>query len=232
MQTTPESRMQDHAATLVWATPDADALIAKMARVSNPANEDNAATASRLIAYLIRHRHWSPFEMANLCVEVRTTRDIGRQLLRHWTLRPQEFSQRYQDVAVLQAVAPREARMQHPTNRQESVACTDQDLAAWWEAEQRRLLEDTHSVYRQALARGIAKEQARAVLMEGLTPTRLYFNGSLRSWLHFCDLRRGHGTQIEATAIAERVWAILSETCPTVAAAWDMSRQSASDRAG
>lgn len=209
---------------LAWVTPDADRLVAEMARVSNPANEDNIATAPRLIAYLIQHQHWSPFEMVNVCVEVRTTRDIGRQLLRHWTLRPQEFSQRYQDVAVLQAVAPREARMQHPTNRQESVPCTDRNLAEWWEAEQRRLLEDTHAVYRQALERGIAKEQARVVLMEGLTPTRLYFNGTLRSWLHFCDLRRGHGTQREATEIAEAVWAILGEACPAIVQAWEAAQ--------
>jgi thymidylate synthase (FAD) len=209
---------------LVWATPDADALVAEMARVSNPANERNVATAPRLIAYLIRHRHWSPFEMVNACIEVHTTRDIGRQLLRHRSFAFQEFSQRYAEVGALPEAPLRPARMQDPTNRQASVVCEDKSTAEWWAATQRLARYEAELIYVEALQRGIAKEVARAVLPEGLTPTRLYMNGTIRSWLHFCDLRRGHGTQKEATDIAEAAWCILRETCPVIVEAWETTR--------
>lgn len=211
-------------ASLVWATPDADALIARIARVSNPANEGNEATAPRLLAYLLRHSHWSPFEMASVCMEIVTTRDIGRQLLRHRSFAFQEFSQRYAEVGALDEAPLRAARMQHPTNRQASVACDDPSIAEWWEKAQAEHAASAGQTYRDALAHGIAKEVARAILPEGLTPTRMYMAGTVRSWLHFCDLRRGHGTQVESTAIAEAAWGILRETCPMIVEAWEATR--------
>lgn len=206
--------------TLVWATPDADAMIAKMARVSNPENENNTATAPRLIRYLIREKHWSPFEMCNMCVEIHTTRDIGRQLLRHRSVAVQEFSQRYATVPDLPKY--RDARMQDPKNRQNSVTCEDVDVAKNWCSVQNTIAGATARAYQWAINAGIAKEVARAILPEGLTPTRMYANASIRSWLHFCDVRRGHGTQKEAVAIADDVWSILREVCPNVVEAWGM----------
>ncbi len=205
----------------VWATPHGDDLLAQIARVSNPDNQNNTATAPRLIAYMIRKKHWSPFEMVNLCVEITTTRDIGRQLLRHSTLRPQEFSQRYQEVGVLEAPPLREARMQHPTNRQMSVDCADEELIDWWYGVQAEMLGRSSAIYTEALDRGIAKEQARAVLPEGLTATRMYFNGPARSWLHMCELRRQHDTQKEARRIAEECWTVFHAAYPDTAAAWE-----------
>lgn len=207
--------------TLVWTTPETDALIAKMARVSNPENEDNTATAPRLIRYLIREKHWSPFEMCNMCVEIHTTRDIGRQLLRHRSIAFQEFSQRYAAVSAWNTHR-REARMQDPKNRQNSVTCEDVDVAENWRSVQNTIAGATARAYQWAINAGIAKEVARAVLPEGLTPTRMYANASIRSWLHFCDVRRGHGTQKEAVAIADEVWGILREVCPNVVEAWGM----------
>lgn len=206
---------------LVWSTPDGEDLIAYMARVSAPDNQDNAATAPRLIGYLIRNRHWSPFEMVNVCFEIETTRDIGRQLLRHRSFTFQEFSQRYADVSALPAAPLREARMQDPKNRQNSTACEDEWLAGWWAHMQQHLAETTADLYRHALDLGIAKEVARAVLPEGLTPSRMYMNGTLRSWLHFVDVRDGHGAQKEATDIARAVRAELAALYPSVMAAFD-----------
>lgn len=218
--------------SLIWATPDADALIARIARVSNPANEGNDATAPRLLAYLIRNRHWSPFEMASVCMEVVTTRDVGRQMLRHRSFSFQEWSQRYAEVGALDEAPLRAARMQHPTNRQASVPCEDVATAWWWESAQRSIRGDALDAYQTALSRGIAKEVARAVLPEGLTPTRLYMAGTVRSWLHFCDLRRGHGTQPEAVAVAEGAWDVLRGVCPAVVQAWEAaSGQTASANA-
>lgn len=207
---------------LVWATPGGDDWLAYMARVSNPNNQGNTATAPRLIAYMIRHKHWSPFEMVNLCVAITTTRDIGRQLLRHSTLRPQEFSQRYQDVGVLEQPPLREARMQHPTNRQMSVECQDEEISDWWYAAQAEIRGRSSSIYTEALDRGIAKEQARAVLPEGLTPTRVYFNGPVRSWLHMCALRMKPDTQKEAREIAEECWTVFRAAFPATAEAWEL----------
>ena len=217
--------------SLVWATPDADALIARIARVSNPANEGNDATAPRLLAYLIRNRHWSPFEMASVCMEVVTTRDIGRQLLRHY-LRPQEFSQRYQDVRALGEPVFREARMQDATNRQASIPCEDEGVRAEWLRRQQAQWDAAVGHYTWALDRGFAKEVARVVMPEGNTPTRMYFAGQLRQWLHFCEVRRGHGTQPEAVAVAEGAWDVLRGVCPAVVQAWEAaSGQTASANA-
>ena len=206
--------------SLVWATPEADRLVAYMARVSAPQNQCNDATAPRLIGYLIRHRHWSPFEMVNVCLEVNTTRDIARQLLRHRSFTFQEFSQRYADVGELPPATMREARLKHPTNRQASVPTTDEVLAAWWQNAQDDVRAAAETAYQIALEYGIAKEVARAVLPEGLTMSRLYMNGTLRSWLHFCDLRRGPETQKETREVAEAAWSVLREACPAICEAW------------
>lgn len=207
--------------TLVWATPQTDLLVAYMARVSAPQNQDKYATAPKLISYLIRNQHWSPFEMVNLCLEINTTRDIARQLLRHRSFTFQEFSQRYQDVGELPEAPFREARLKHPTNRQASVPTTDEVLAKWWKNTQEDIRASAEMAYKIALDYGIAKEVARTVLPEGLTMSRLYMNGTLRSWLHFCALRRGNGTQKETQELAEAAWGVLKGVCPTICEAWD-----------
>jgi len=204
---------------LVWVTPDADQLVAHMARVSAPENQGKTATAPKLIGYLIKNQHWSPFEMVNMCVEINTTRDIARQLLRHRTFTFQEFSQRYADVGALPKAPLREARLKHPTNRQSSISTCDEELTSWWALTQHNLVVSAQIAYQDALGRGIAKEVARAVLPEGLTMSRLYMNGTLRSWLHFCILRRGNGTQKETQQVANDAWAILRGACPSICAA-------------
>lgn len=207
--------------SLVWATPDADRLIADMARVSSPQNVGNDAT--RLISYLIRHRHWSPFEMTAMCVSIETTRDIGRQILRHRSFKFQEASQRYMDVRVLPAATLREARMQDAKNRQSSTPCGDDWTAAWWRAAQQAIHGEAERIYAEALSRGIAKEQARAVLPEGLTSSHLYMHGDIRSWLHYCALRRGPETQAEHRAIATAAWGLLRQVAPACVAAFDQA---------
>lgn len=205
--------------SLVWATPDGDGLIGYMARVSNPANQDNPDVAG-LIRYMLRNHHWSPFEMASMCVEIETTRDIGRQLLRHRSFSFQEFSQRYASVETLLAEpTTRECRLQDEKNRQNSLATDDKGLQQWWEQQQVRLLNETRSVYVGALERGIAKEQARAVLMEGLTPTRMYMAGTLRSWIHYTSLREDAATQKEHREVAVACKGLIEKTFPTVASA-------------
>ena len=211
-------------ASLVWATPQGDLLVAKIARVSNPANEGNEATAPRLVEYLIRHRHWSPFEMVSACVEIATTRDIARQLLRHRSFSFQEFSQRYASVEALPPAPLRWARLQDATNRQASTPTADAALLEGWEQRQRAARDAAADAYRWALDNGIAKEVARSVLPEGLTASRLYMAGTLRSWLHFCDLRRGNGTQQEAREIADAVWAVIGGACPAICKAWEASQ--------
>lgn len=211
-------------ASLVWATPQGDLLVAKIARVSNPANEGNEATAPRLVEYLIRHRHWSPFEMVSACIEISTTRDIARQLLRHRSFSFQEFSQRYAAVDALPPAPLREARMQDAKNRQNSTPCDDIEVAEWWAFEQERVRDAAEGVYNAALLMGIAKEQARAVLPEGLTTSRLYMAGTLRSWLHFCDLRRGPETQLETRQIADAAWRVLRNAFPQTCGAWEAAR--------
>lgn len=206
---------------LVWATPDGDALVAKMARVSNPANQDNPDSA-KLIHYLIDNQHWSPFEMVSMCVEINTTRDIGRQILRHRSFAFQEFSQRYADVGALdQPLVLRECRLQDTRNRQNSLPCTVPEIASGWEKAQQRVYDVAMVNYRDALANGIAKEQARALLPEGLTPSRMYMAGTLRSWLHYINLRTEEGTQKEHRDIAEWCQEIVWDRFPLAAtAAW------------
>lgn len=205
-----------NAGTTGVVTPDD--LIAYTARVSNPANQNNQKTAPKLLAYLIREGHWSPFEMVSVTLEIKTTRDISRQILRHRSFSFQEFSQRY---AVSEGfVQDREARTQHPTNRQLSLSLEDEE-------EQRRLQEtfnmiqakvsrDAQKAYHEALDAGVAKEQARALLPEGLTETTLYMAGTLRSWIHYCELRRGNGTQKEHMIVADQAWEVLKIHFPTV----------------
>jgi thymidylate synthase (FAD) len=193
-------------------------LIAYCARVSNPSNQMNMDTAEKLTAYLMKHKHWSPFEMANVVVEVESPRDIARQLLRHTSFRFQEFSQRYADVTQLeQAFCLRELRMQDNKNRQNSLEADDELLADWWKSEQAMLLHIVKDTYTRALNRGVAKEVARVILPEGLTMSRLYVNGTIRSWIHYLEVRMEEGvTQKEhvilATLIAEQINSVFKVT--------------------
>lgn len=205
---------------LVWATPNGDNLIARMARVSNPANQDNP-DSSKLIAYLVKHKHWSPFEMVSACIEIETTRDIGRQILRHRSFSFQEFSQRYADVRLMKdnTFHYRECRMQDTKNRQNSVALdlTDpeqRELNDMWIRSQQEVLHKCMEAYDQAVTNGIAKEQARALLPEGMTNSRMYMSGTLRSWIHFVQLRSGPETQKEHREIALDVSEILYQCFP------------------
>jgi thymidylate synthase (FAD) len=179
---------------------NAQELVAYCARVSNPSNQTNTETSEKLIRYLIKHRHWSPLEMVSACLEIETTRDIARQILRHRSFSFQEFSQRYA-VADL-GFEYKEARLQDTQNRQNSIATDDIELSAEWERRQSNLANDAADVYKWALENGIAKEQARAVLPEGITTSRLYMQGTLRSWLHYIELRSGPETQKEHRLIA------------------------------
>lgn len=175
--------------------------VAFAARVSNPTNQNNSETAEKLVRYLIKHQHWSPLEMVSVCMEIETTRDIARQILRHRSFAFQEFSQRYADASQL-GFELREARMQDLKNRQNSIETDNQALAAWWETYQKKVIEVASDAYKFALEKGIAKEQARAVLPEGITGSRMYMNGTLRSWVHYIQLRSGNGTQKEHREIA------------------------------
>ena len=181
---------------------DAQELIAYCARVSNPSNQFNTETSEKLIRYLVKHAHWSPLEMVSACVEIETTRDIARQILRHRSFSFQEFSQRYADPTQDLSFVCREARLQDPKNRQNSVETVDQRLQRDWEYQQQQVIDYARSAYQWAIAKGIAKEQARAVLPEGLTVSRLYMNGTLRSWIHFIELRSANGTQKEHQLVA------------------------------
>lgn len=174
--------------------------IAYCARVSNPANQNNNDTAEKLVRYLIKHKHWSPLEMVNVCLEIETTRDIARQILRHRSFSFQEFSQRYA-VADL-GFEKREARFQDPKNRQNSVACESPAVQSFWENYQQKVIDTVENAYQWALDSGIAKEQARAVLPEGMTVSRMYMNGTLRSWVHYIQLRSANGTQQEHRDVA------------------------------
>ena len=186
---------------------DAQELIAYCARVSNPSNQLNTETSEKLIRYLIKHQHWSPLEMVSACVEIETTRDIARQILRHRSFSFQEFSQRYADPTQDLSFVTREARLQDPKNRQNSVklsgfTLTEQNLMLEWEIKQKQVISEAEYAYNWAIEHGIAKEQARAVLPEGLTVSRLYMNGTLRSWIHFIELRSSNGTQLEHQQVA------------------------------
>jgi thymidylate synthase (FAD) len=197
----------------VWATPEGEDLIAYMARVSAPANQDNKETAPKLIKYLIKHKHWSPLEMVNICMEIETTRDIARQILRHRSFSFQEFSQRYAEVDTFEIS---QARMQDEKNRQNSLETKDLALMYWWEGAQKRVLGDARFMYESALKKGIAKEVARKLLPEGLTMSRMYMNGTLRSWLHYIDIRCDAATQKEHREVAELCKAEIVEHFPNV----------------
>lgn len=175
--------------------------VAYCARVSNPTNQNNTETSEKLVRYLIKHQHWSPLEMVSVCLEIETTRDIARQILRHRSFSFQEFSQRYADASQL-GFEMREARMQDLKNRQNSVETDNLALKAWWEERQNRVIKECREAYQWALDSGIAKEQARAVLPEGITMSRMYMNGTLRSWVHYIQLRSANGTQKEHQEIA------------------------------
>lgn len=180
----------------------AEEFIVYTARVSNPANQHNHESAERLIAYLIKHKHWSPFEMVNVTMEINTTRDIARQILRHRSFSFQEFSQRYADATKLGDFDRREARLQDEKNRQNSIETSDVALESWWDAQQKFISEQVHRIYAEAIDKGIAKEQARAILPEGMTRSTMYMNGTLRSWIHYIELRAGVETQKEHRDIA------------------------------
>ena len=193
---------------------DAQELIAYCARVSNPANQLNTDTSEKLIRYLIRHQHWSPLEMVSACIEITTTRDIARQILRHRSFSFQEFSQRYADPTQDLGFVLREARLQDTANRQNSIAIDDPELETWWHDQQQLLIEQVKYIYATAINRGIAKEQARAVLPEGLTESRLYMNGTLRSWIHFIELRSANGTQREHQDVAVACAKVIADIFP------------------
>jgi thymidylate synthase (FAD) len=203
---------------------DMQELVAYCARVSNPSNQLNTETSENLINYLIEHKHWSPLEMVNVCVEIKTTRDIGRQILRHRSFTFQEFSQRYADPTESLGFTHRECRMQDPKNRQSSDWCTDEELKHWWESVQTDIMHDAQDVYEQAIRRGVAKEIARAVLPEGLMQTRLYMNGTLRSFIHYCQLRTGVETQKEHREIAEACVVAIAGEFPAIKGICDANK--------
>jgi thymidylate synthase (FAD) len=193
---------------------DAQELIAFCARVSNPSNQFNVETADKLIRYLVKHKHWSPLEMVSACLEIETTRDIARQILRHRSFSFQEFSQRYADPTKDLQFATREARLQDTKNRQNSVETEDTLLQNEWYRAQQRVIYAAQREYEWAIKNGIAKDQARAVLPEGLTVSRLYMNGTLRSWVHFIELRSGNGTQKEHMEVARACASVIAEIFP------------------
>lgn len=196
---------------------DVQDLIAYCARVSNPTNQMNQETAPKLLNYLVKHKHWSPFEMASATLEVETTRDIARQMLRHRSFAFQEFSQRYADIRDMnESIVIRKARLQDTKNRQNSVITDDVSLHNAWEVHQRAVWQRAMDAYNWAIENGIAKEQARAVLPEGNTPSRLYMQGSIRSWIHYIELRSANGTQKEHMEVALEIGKAISQIFPLV----------------
>ncbi|MBD32864.1 MAG: thymidylate synthase (FAD) [Dehalococcoidia bacterium] len=193
---------------------DCQELIAFCARVSNPSNQLNSDTSEKLIKYLINNSHWSPLEMVNVCLEIETTRDIARQILRHRSFSFQEFSQRYANPTEDMEFITREARLQDNKNRQNSIETNDSDLQKEWNDQQQKVIDSALEAYQWAIDKGIAKEQARAVLPEGNTKSRLYMNGTLRSWIHYIQLRAGHGTQKEHIEIAQACALVISKIFP------------------
>lgn len=194
-------------------------LIVYMARVSNPSNQNTKEGNEKLIRYLIKNQHWSPFEMVNVVMEINTTRDIARQILRHRSFSFQEFSQRYADPTKDLSFELREARLQDNKNRQNSIVTEDSLLQKAWEINQQKIIDEAKRVYDWAIDNGIAKEQARSVLPEGNTQSKLYMNGTLRSWIHYCTLRMSNGTQKEHMDVATECWNIISKKFPNVVAA-------------
>ena len=201
---------------------DAQELIAYCARVSNPSNQLNTETSDKLIRYLVKHKHWSPLEMVSACIEITTTRDIARQILRHRSFSFQEFSQRYADPTKDLSFVLREARRQDTKNRQNSVELdlnidADRFLASQWENIQNGVITKAREAYEWAIANGVAKEQARAVLPEGLIESRIYMNGTLRSWVHFIELRSANGTQKEHQLVAKECACVIAKVFPMIA---------------
>ena len=194
---------------------DVQDLIAFCARVSNPSNQINTETSEKLIKYLIKHKHWSPLEMTSACLELNTTRDIARQILRHRSFSFQEFSQRYANPAEFgDQFVIREARLQDTKNRQNSIDVEDIELQSWWDAQQKFVIDHVSRIYQEAIDKGIAKEQARAILPEGNTKSRLYANGTIRSWIHYIELRAANGTQKEHMEIAQVCAKVIAEIFP------------------
>lgn len=203
----------------IWATPDLDNTIAYIARVSNPANQDNPSIEG-LLTYMMREGHVSPFEMANVTLEVNTTRDIGRQILRHRSFCFQEFSQRYQSVTALGGFDTREARLQDTKNRQNSIETADGNIADWWQDAQNAVINKASELYDEALKIGIAKEQARSLLPEGLTRSRMYMNGNMRSWIFYLQQRLHAATQKEHRELAQNILIELRKVAPITMAAF------------
>ena len=189
-------------------------LVAYCARVSNPDNQNNTETSEKLVKYLMKHKHWSPLEMVSACLEIETTRDIARQILRHRSFSFQEFSQRYADPTKDLDFVVREARLQDPKNRQNSIETDDVNLSRQWEEMQKDIIRASRYAYTWAVEKGIAKEQARAVLPEGNTVSRMYVNGTLRSWIHYIELRGANGTQKEHIEIAHAVADVIAKIFP------------------
>lgn len=204
---------------LMWATPEADQLVASMARVSNPANQANT-NITGILKYMMREGHVSPFEMANVCLEINTTRDIGRQILRHRSFSFQEFSQRYAETSLLPPAELRECRLQDQQNRQSSLETDDRSLECWWAHAQAQIEDMSSHLYAKALAKGIAKEQARALLPEGLTSSRMYMNGTLRSWIHYLKSRLDPSTQKEHRIIANEALMVIRTVAPVTMSAF------------
>ena len=189
-------------------------LVAYCARVSNPDNQLNTETSEKLVKYLMKHKHWSPLEMVSACLEIETTRDIARQILRHRSFSFQEFSQRYANPTEALAFEKREARLQDPKNRQNSIYVEDAELQLKWQEKQETVIREAYQAYTWAIENGIAKEQARAVLPEGNTVSKMYVNGTLRSWIHYIELRGANGTQKEHIKIAHAVADVIADIFP------------------
>ena len=195
---------------------DVQELVAFCARVSNPSNQNNNETSQKLIKYLISNKHWSPLEMVTACIEIETTRDIARQILRHRSFSFQEFSQRYADPTKDLSFVFKEARLQDNKNRQNSIETNNESLKTEWINKQQKLIDLSLETYKWAIDNGIAKEQARAVLPEGNTVSRMYMNGTLRSWVHYIELRSSNGTQKEHMEIAKSIAKIISDIFPMI----------------
>jgi len=204
----PSRQMYDEGLT------DVQELVAFCARVSNPSNQFNTESTEKLIRYLVKHQHWSPLEMVSACLEITTTRDIARQILRHRSFSFQEFSQRYADPTKDLDFVIREARLQDTKNRQNSIESQDAALQSWWDAKQKFIIENVKQIYAEAIDKGIAKEQARAILPEGNTVSRLYMNGTIRSWIHFIQLRSANGTQKEHQLVALECAKVIASVFP------------------
>ena len=200
---------------LIEGVETAEDLIAYCARVSNPTNQLNTGTSDKLLRYLVKHKHWSPFEMVHLTLEIKTTRDIARQILRHRSFSFQEFSQRYAEVDTNDFVI-RQTRTQDLKNRQNSIKSTDNALNIRFKDLQAKVSKLTSDLYKEAIDIGVAKEQARALLPEGLTMSTMYMAGSLRSWIHYCELRMGNGTQAEHQDVASKCWDLIKIEFPSI----------------